>query len=208
MPSPIIYDSASGDRVSRQIRAADSAFASGAVQSGQVASGSIGSVHLADNAVASGDIAAGAVASGQIASGQVGSVHLASGTTVAPARVLGGAGESGAAEPISGTQPVAINASGNAVLANAISGRMPAIGIAGANTTSGATISLHHEGQFNSTLFRSGNMVGGRRMFVHLSGDFSTTPPTASGSFSQVMGVAKSASGGFFKPEMEILQVT
>jgi hypothetical protein len=243
MPSPIIYDPQTGLKQSREIRASDTAFGSGSVVSGAVAagtifsghiaSGQIGSVHLGDNAVASGDIAANAVASGQIASGsvgsvhladgavlsgdigsgQVGSVHLASGTAVDAAKFLTD-DTLVASETISGVRAVHVDTSGRARIAMAaVSGRMPAVGVALSNFASGDVVTIFHRGRIQATALNFSGAIG-RDVFVGRSGtlvtatyDVASGYPSLSGDQQQKIGVAKNQSGAFIFPNAEMTQV-
>lgn len=189
-----------------------------AFQSGDIASGSIGSFHLADGAVASGDIAANAVASGQIASGQVGTVHISSGGLGSGAIGSGQIGSvhiaSGTIIPsvedeyitseiISGVRCVRVTASGLLQIAMAaVSGRMPADGVAIINALSGGTLSFVRFGETTGVASEigSGFCVSGRngsRIWVGASGQVVTISgggptigvgATNSGALGQIIG--------------------
>lgn len=195
----------------------DSAFlASGAVQSGDVgnnavvsgtvASGQISTFHLSSGSVNSGQIGNTSVVSGSIASGQIGTNHFSSGQIVQNALASGLNAAitylpntaSQAAETISGNVAVCLvdGAGGGQarykVAMAAVSGRMPAIGIAVTNALSGGNPTVQSLGDFNMAsgmLLLSGTAFGGVRpmglpLYVGRSGQISVlSGATLSGGF-------------------------
>lgn len=193
-----------------------------AVKSGHIASGSIGRFHLANNIgnvaggqpifapqsifgqaaggvfhIASGsigplNIGSGNIRSGNVASGQIGSFHIGSGTTFT-AVALGISDLLVTTEVITGFLAVHINKSGLADIAMAaISGRMPAVGIAVSGAVSGGTIMVLHAGiavsPISGFLDASGRM--GHTLYVGRSGVVTALEPTGnSGDLIQKIGV-------------------
>jgi len=104
------------------------------------------------------------------------------------------------AEAISGAVAVALNQSGQAIIAMAaVSGRMPAVGItvAGVNTLSGQSIAVVQMGganQYSTTVANYSGYIG-KRVWVGRSGQITTISGTfssggfASGDFGQSIGI-------------------
>lgn len=168
------------------------AVASGSILSGQIASGQIGTVH----------VSSGGLGSGAIGSGQIGSAHIASGAVIAHARDVFEDSYT-TAETISGVRCVRVTASGLLQIAMAaVSGRMPAHGVAVTNALGGAALSFIRLGQTLGVASEmgSGLCVSGRQgstIWVGASGEVVTISgggptvgigATNSGAQGQIMG--------------------
>lgn len=137
--------------------------------SGQVQSGNIG-----NNAILSGNIASGIIASGMLASGLIASINVSilSGTIVEYARetiydnLIAG-------ELISGIQPIAMQSGLMVLAASSGFARLPAIGIAVDNISSGQAGKVYTRGYLFDVRFGSGwfaNSFSGQvnaALFVH-----------------------------------------
>lgn len=196
MPSPIIFDPATASKTAREIRASDTAFGSGSVGSGA--------------------IAPAAVLSGQVGPGEIGTIHLASGVIGAgfSAQVLINDTTYVAAEAINPGQPLAISTdpaeSGKVSVARAVSGKMPAFGIATASGALNTVVPVHHQGLFESAFAFSGqSIVKGVSVFVAPDGRLSSVPPTGSGVIQQKVGVGYGGSGEsiYFDPSRETVDI-
>jgi len=139
----------------------------------------------------------GAVNSGQIGSGQVGTYHFMSGATPTGAMYLpilySGINGIVTAEIVSGVRAVAYNQSGQLVVAMAaVSGRMPAVGVAFDNVLSGIQVNVYALGlmQYASLAF-SGNFSGFIRQPIWVG---------RSGHLTQLSG--SWASGGFLSGDI------
>lgn len=170
---------------------------------GNIASGTIWPNDFGGGVVASAAIGATAIGnphinttdplqSGAIASGQVGTFHATSGMMVTQAK-LGVDDSIVTTENVSGFMCVAVNKSGLAQVAMAaVSGRMPAVGIAMSGALSGGTIRLLMQGlaipAASGLLDQSGRV--GMTAYVNRSGNITTLAPTAnSGDLIQKIGV-------------------
>ena len=177
-------------------------IASGAVQgffgsTRHIASGTVGVFDLGSGAVVAGSIGSGAVVSGNIASGQIDGMHFASGAIIDAARWLV-ATTFLTAETISGGRCVGFNQSGALVIAMAaVSGRMPAIGIAADNALSGQSLNVYEQGKLFSTAFNFSGYPN-QPVFVGESGFLVVSgAPLNSGNLQQVVGVTIHGSGLF-----------
>ena len=178
------------------------ALASGTVEgffgaTRHIASGTVGSFDLASGAVTAGTVGSGAVVSGNVASGQLAYFHFASGASIDAANWLI-EDTFTCAEAISGGRAVAFTQSGTLQIAMAgISGRMPAVGVAVTNYTSGNTVTLFTRGRvFNTILNFSGWM--NQPVYVGASGDLvASGAPILSGNIQQIIGVSTNQSGLF-----------
>ena len=170
---------------------------SGAIVSGNVASGQIGTFHLASGTVTSGRIGNNAVASGNLGGNQIGNPHLASGAAIDAAQWLIDDNFT-AAEPISGGRAVAFTQSGTLQIAMAaVSGRMPAVGVAPSNFASGATVTIFHRGRVFNTIFNFSGWMN-QPVYVGASGHLvASGAPIASGNIQQIVGVSMQQSGLF-----------
>lgn len=198
---------------------------SGAVVSGIIASGQVGSHHLSSGSVqgylglpgashvlsgtlSAFDIGDGQVTSGHHGSGQLSTYHFGSGATIRNALfsspvASGTSWELVTEEAISGVRAVCVSQSGNLRIAMAaVSGRMPAIGVAIDNVLSGIPVNVYNGGLvfFTSGLFTGiahfGQpvWVGRSGHLVPISGSFGSGG-FASGDIGQKMGVAVTRSG-------------
>lgn len=197
MPSPIIYDPATATRTTRAIRASDTAFASGSVGSGA--------------------IAPDAVLSGQVGAGQIGSIHLASGVIGAgiSATVLINETTYVAAEAVKPGQPLAISTdpaeSGKVSVARAVSGKMPAFGLALGSGAINTVVGIHHQGLFENAAALSGqSILKGQNVFVKPDGRLGSVPPVGSGVVQQKVGVGYGGSGEslYFDPSRETVDIS
>ncbi len=171
---------------------------SGAIQSGQISSGVIGRFQVASGQFAGFELGSGAIVSGRIASGQIGNFHFASGDTIDSCRwMIDNSFTAG--EPISGGAVgvgVAFTQSGilQAAMAS-VSGRMPAVGVAIANYTSGQTVTMYRGGKVFSTVFNFSGWMN-RPVYVGRSGQLSASgAPTSSGDIQQIVGFSLQQSG-------------
>jgi hypothetical protein len=154
-------------------------FGSGAIQSGDIASGQIGGSLIASGGVTSGHIASGQVGPAKLSSGAVQSGHINSGNIITYGRV-DCEDTYVTTETISGVRAVQITRSGFLQIAMAaVSGRMPADGIAFGNALSGAALlfiitgrALGPAAEIGSGLCISGRM--GSKLWVGASGQVVT----------------------------------
>lgn len=187
-------------------------LASGAVQSGDIAnsavvSGSYSSGSISRFAIASGsltgfELGSGSIVSGRIASGQVSKFHFSSGSTIDSAEWLI-EDTFTAGEPISGGgQAVGVAFSQSGILQTAmasVSGRMPAVGVAIANFTSGQAVALYRAGRVFSTSFSFSGWMN-QTLYVGASGHVvASGSPSASGNILQPLGVSISQSGALIQ---------
>lgn len=165
---------------------------SGAITSGKIGDYVVNVSNINSGAVTSDKLQGNAVVSGKIASNAVNTTNLASGATIDDARRLTSVAMM-SPEIISGTRPVALNASGQLVLAMPdVAGRMPAIGLAySGDPISGGIVSLIRVGNILTDANFSGSI--GKEVWVGQSGTLTLTQPSAGAR--QVLGVATSNSG-------------
>jgi len=190
----------------------------GAIVSAKIGAGEIGGILLQDAGVLSGKIAADAVGgdrvwafgvlSGKYASGSITEQALVSGISIDVAETTKEPGYR-AAVIMSAYDPVYVAAlSGNYVgIAIALSGTMPAIGIAAANIASGSLGDINYGGRAPApTDVVSGQY--GRPVFVGASGTGLTiTPPSTSGYCQQIMGAVKGDSEIMLFPEPGYIEI-
>lgn len=174
------------------------ALANGIVFSGNIASGQVGWPHLASGAVRSGHVGDASVLSGSVASGQLFDSHFSSGAVINQARNLVSV-TFVTVEPISGAAigcAVAVTSSGHIQTAMAaVSGRMPAIGVAISDVLSGQPITVYRAGHLVTQAFNFSGWIP-QQVFVGRSGQVvASGPPTLSGDIQQCLGVAFGQSG-------------
>lgn len=200
------------------------AILSGHLGSGQIASGHLVSAiaglvgSVADGGVTSAKIASGIVGdtllkdfgllSGKYASGSITEQALVSGISIDVAEITKEPGYRAAAI-MSAYDPVYVAAvSGNYVgIAIALSGTMPAIGIAGANIASGSLGDINYGGRAPAPASVVSGQYG-RPVFVGASGTGLTmTPPSTSGYSQQIMGVVKDDDEIMLFPEPAYIEI-
>lgn len=187
------------------------------ITSAKVGTGAIGGVLLQDAGVLSGKIAANAiggdrlwnwgVTSGKIASGVITEQQLVSGISIDISE-LSQDPTYRAKQLISAAYCVYVAAvSGNYVdIALAISGRMPAVGIMGANTLSGQIGVINYAGRaWAPQSVVSGQY--GKQVFVNTSGLIAVTPPSTSGFCQQIMGAVKDDDEIMLFPEPGYIEI-
>lgn len=191
--------------------------ADGGVTSAKVASGIIAGVHIKDGSILSGEIGAGAIGdtllkdfgllSGKYASGSITEQALVSGISIDISE-LSQDPTYRAKQLISAAYCVYVAAvSGNYVdIALAVSGRMPAVGIMGANTLSGQIGVINYAGRAAApTSVVSGQY--GKQVFVNTSGLITVTPPSTSGYCQQIMGAVKDDNEIMLFPEPGCIEI-
>jgi len=180
---------------------------SGATLGDVVANRGVWSGKIASGAIAGDAIASWGILSGSIASGIITEQQLVSGISIDIAETSEEPGYR-AKEAISSYACVYIaDMSGNYVgLALALSGSMPAIGIAGANIASNALGIIHYGGRAAAhTAVVSGQY--GKPVYVGTDGQLKITPPSVSGNIQQVMGTVKNDDEVFLFPEPQGIEI-
>lgn len=194
-------------------------IADAGIFSGKLASGSVGPWSVLGNAIIiSSKIASGIIGdtllkdfgllSGKYASGSITEQALVSGISIDVAETTKEPGYR-AAVIMSAYDPVYVAAvSGNYVgIAIALSGTMPAIGIAGANIASGSLGDINYGGRAPALASVVSGQYG-RPVFVGASGTGLTmTPPSTSGYCQQIMGAVKDDDEIFLFPEPGYIEI-